>query len=215
MRRRSATCHGGFPHWRFPGIPAHLWPGVLAAAAGICVVAFTDNILTARSFSAGRGERIDANQELLALAGANAAAGVLGGFPVSSSGSRTALATNSPATDPTRPALRPRPCDAIHRPWTASWARAMRANSSATLRPTATAMPTSRSNRTTPANDTAAMTASLRRKAAIRRTSVMWMRRAAAYTTRPASAATGNDSSTTPPASNTTATTGRLIRQTQ
>ena len=82
----------GLPSLALPGIPAHLWPGVLAAAAGICVVVFADNILTARAFAARRGERIDANQELLALAGANAAAGIIGGFPVSSSGTRTALA---------------------------------------------------------------------------------------------------------------------------
>ena len=86
---------GGLPSLELPGIPAHLWPAVLAAAAGICVVVFADNILTARAFAARRGERIDPNQELLALSGANAAAGIVGGFPVSSSGSRTALADAS------------------------------------------------------------------------------------------------------------------------
>ena len=83
---------GGLPTLALPGIPAELWPEVLAAAAGISVVVFADNILTARAFAARRGERIDANQELLALAGANATAGLVGGFPVSSSGSRTAIA---------------------------------------------------------------------------------------------------------------------------
>lgn len=82
----------GLPSLALPGIPAHTWTGVFAAGAGICVVVFADNILTARAFAARRGERIDANQELLALAGANAAAGFLQSFPVSSSGSRTALA---------------------------------------------------------------------------------------------------------------------------
>jgi len=82
----------GLPSLAVPGIPAHLWSNVLAAAAGICVVIYSDNILTARAFAARRDDRIDANQELLALAGSNAASGLLGGFPVSSSGSRTALA---------------------------------------------------------------------------------------------------------------------------
>lgn len=82
----------GLPTLGVPGIPAHLWPEVFAAAAGISVVVFSDNILTARAFAARRGDRIDANQELLALAGANAAASAVGGFPVSSSGSRTAIA---------------------------------------------------------------------------------------------------------------------------
>jgi high affinity sulfate transporter 1 len=82
----------GLPTVALPGIPAELWPEILAAAAGISVVVFADNILTARAFAMRRGERIDANQELLALAGANASAGLVGGFPVSSSGSRTAIA---------------------------------------------------------------------------------------------------------------------------
>jgi SulP family sulfate permease len=87
----------GFPPLALPGIPTALWPQVLAAAAGICVVVFADNILTARAFAVRHGERIDANQELLALAGANATAGIAGGFPVSSSASRTALADTAGA----------------------------------------------------------------------------------------------------------------------
>jgi high affinity sulfate transporter 1 len=82
----------GLPSLAVPHIAAHLWPGVLAAAVGVWLVVFADNVVTGRAFAARHGERIDANQELLALAGANAAAGLLGGFAVSSSGSRTALA---------------------------------------------------------------------------------------------------------------------------
>jgi MFS superfamily sulfate permease-like transporter len=55
------------------------------------IVAFTDDVLTARSF-ARRGERVRANQEFLALGVANAGASVLQGFPVSSSATRTAIA---------------------------------------------------------------------------------------------------------------------------
>ena len=58
---------------------------------GIAVVAFSDNALTARTFAARNGETIDANAELRALGICNLAAGVTQGFPVSSSGSRTAL----------------------------------------------------------------------------------------------------------------------------
>jgi len=83
---------GGLPPLSLPDIPGHLWPAVLAASAGICVVAFADNVLTARAFATRHDEHLDANQELIGLAGANAAAGLVGGFPVSSSGTRTALA---------------------------------------------------------------------------------------------------------------------------
>ncbi|MGW4488524.1 sulfate permease [Amycolatopsis sp. NPDC004368] len=60
-------------------------------AVGIAIVAFSDNVLTARAFAEGRDEEVDPGQELRALAGINVAAGLLHGFPVSSSGSRTAL----------------------------------------------------------------------------------------------------------------------------
>ena len=48
-------------------------------------------MLTARAFAAKRHESIDSGQEFLALGVANVAAGLFHGFPVSSSGSRTAL----------------------------------------------------------------------------------------------------------------------------
>ena len=60
-------------------------------AVGIAVVAYSDNILTARGFAGKTGARIDADQEFLGLGVANVAAGVFQGFPVSSSGSRTAI----------------------------------------------------------------------------------------------------------------------------
>jgi high affinity sulfate transporter 1 len=75
-----------------PSLPR---PGDLAdlllPAVGVLLVGYTDNMLTARSFAAGRDEEVDANRELLALGAANAGVGVMAGFPVSSSGSRTAL----------------------------------------------------------------------------------------------------------------------------
>lgn len=65
---------------------------LLTTALAIAVVGFTDNVLTARAFGDRHGDRIDARRELLALGAANVAAGVVHGFPVSSSGSRTAIA---------------------------------------------------------------------------------------------------------------------------
>ena len=49
------------------------------------------NILTARAFAVRGGYPIDADQEFLALGAANLGAGIFQGFPVSSSGSRTAI----------------------------------------------------------------------------------------------------------------------------
>jgi sulfate permease, SulP family len=64
---------------------------LLTTALAIAVVGFTDNVLTARAFGDRHGDRTDARRELLALGAANVAAGVVHGFPVSSSGSRTAI----------------------------------------------------------------------------------------------------------------------------
>ena len=72
---------------------------LLGPAAAIAIVAFTDNVLTARAF-AEPGERIDADVELATLGAANVAAGLTSGMPVSSSGSRTALARTAQARTP-------------------------------------------------------------------------------------------------------------------
>jgi SulP family sulfate permease len=64
---------------------------LLPAALGVTIVAYTDNIVTARAFAARRREEIDARQEFLALGAANLGAGLFSGFPVSSSGSRTVI----------------------------------------------------------------------------------------------------------------------------
>ena len=77
-----------------PGLPDVRWHELrelLLPAFSVMIVAFTDDVLTARSF-ARRGERVRANQEFLALGVANAGASVLQGFPVSSSATRTAIA---------------------------------------------------------------------------------------------------------------------------
>ncbi|MFF4615208.1 sulfate permease [Nonomuraea jabiensis] len=77
------------------GLPAPSLPpleNLLLPAAGVFLVGYSDNMLTARSFAARHHLDVDANQELLALGAASLGAGALHGFPVSSSGSRTALA---------------------------------------------------------------------------------------------------------------------------
>jgi sulfate permease, SulP family len=83
----------GLPRLSIPSFPTQL-PDLLAAALGIAIVGYSDNVLTARSFAARHHYHIDANQELLALGLANVGAGLVQGFPVSSSGSRTVIGDN-------------------------------------------------------------------------------------------------------------------------
>lgn len=82
---------GGLPTLGLPDVSIGDVGRLLPVAAGIALVGFTDNVLTARSIAAGRGYRIDANQELLALGLTNLSSGMSQGFPVSSSASRTAV----------------------------------------------------------------------------------------------------------------------------
>jgi len=70
---------------------------LMLPALGIFVVGYTDNILTARAFAVRTDSRIRNNQEFLAMGGANVGAALVGGFPVSSSASRTVIAEASGA----------------------------------------------------------------------------------------------------------------------
>ncbi|MGB8861286.1 MAG: sulfate permease [Ilumatobacteraceae bacterium] len=81
----------GLPTPGFPSASLHDLALLLPIAAGIALVGFSDNVLTARAIAASRGYRIDPNQELLALGLINLTAGVSHGFPISSSASRTAV----------------------------------------------------------------------------------------------------------------------------
>jgi SulP family sulfate permease len=75
-------------------LPTPAWQDVVKlvpAAIGIFLVAFADEILTARSFAGKHNQSVRASQELLAMGAANAAAGVTQGFSIGASGSRTAV----------------------------------------------------------------------------------------------------------------------------
>lgn len=70
---------------------------LLLPALGIFIVGYTDNVLTARAFASRSGQRIHNNQEFLGLGAANIGSSLVGGFPVSSSASRTVIAEASGA----------------------------------------------------------------------------------------------------------------------
>ena len=85
------TIPSGLPVPRIPDVAASDLGRLFPVAAGIALVGYTDNVLTARSVAARHGYRIDANKELLALGLTNLTSGMSQGFPVSSSASRTAV----------------------------------------------------------------------------------------------------------------------------
>jgi high affinity sulfate transporter 1 len=82
----------GFPPFTLPGVGWSDVPPLLAGALAIAVVALADTMSTASAFAARKGERVQGNQEMIGIGAANIAAGFFQGFPVSTSGSRTAVA---------------------------------------------------------------------------------------------------------------------------
>jgi high affinity sulfate transporter 1 len=87
----------GFPPLTIPHVRlADLGP-LFAGALGIALVSLADTISTASAFAARSGQEIHGNQEMIGIGAANLAAGFFQGFPVSTSGSRTAVAERSGA----------------------------------------------------------------------------------------------------------------------
>jgi high affinity sulfate transporter 1 len=87
----------GFPPLTIPNIRAADIGPLFAGALGIALVSLADTISTASAFAARTGQEIDGNSEMIGIGVANLAAGFFQGFPVSTSGSRTAVAERSGA----------------------------------------------------------------------------------------------------------------------
>ena len=87
----------GFPPLTIPHVRlADLGP-LAAGALGIALVSLADTISTASAFAARTGQEVRGNGEMIGIGAANLAAGLFQGFPVSTSGSRTAVAERSGA----------------------------------------------------------------------------------------------------------------------
>ncbi len=87
----------GFPPFTVPTVDLSDLPLLFAGALGIALVSLTDTISTASVFAARRGDQVDGDQEMIGIGAANIAAGFFQGFPVSTSGSRTAVAAQNGA----------------------------------------------------------------------------------------------------------------------
>lgn len=77
------------PEFAIPDVGWDDVTSLIGPAAGVALIGFTDNILTARSIAAQKDYEVDANRELVALGGINLAGGFAGGFAMSSSASRS------------------------------------------------------------------------------------------------------------------------------
>jgi sulfate permease, SulP family len=72
----------GLPPLALPPFDAGLWMTVLAPALLISIVGYVESISVALTLAAKRRQRVDPDQELIALGAANVGAAVSGGFPV-------------------------------------------------------------------------------------------------------------------------------------
>lgn len=87
----------GLPPFTLPDVALSDLGLLVAGALGIALVSLTDTISTASSFAARSGQEIDGQREMVGIGAANIAAGLFQGFPVSTSGSRTAVAEQAGA----------------------------------------------------------------------------------------------------------------------
>jgi high affinity sulfate transporter 1 len=87
----------GLPAFSLPRAELSDLPLLAVGAVGIAVVSLADTISTSSAFAARTGQEVRANQEMVGIGAANVAAGLFGGFAVSTSGSRTAVAERAGA----------------------------------------------------------------------------------------------------------------------
>lgn len=83
-----------------PALGGLSWSDVgplVAPAAGIALIAFADAAVLSRAFAGRHGQSVSGTDEMRAIGLANAATGVTGGFPMTSSSSRTPVAEQAGA----------------------------------------------------------------------------------------------------------------------
>ena len=81
----------GLPKITVPAITVRVIFALLPAALALTILIYADEILTSRVFAAKHAQKVDANQEFVALGMANIRRGFLMGFPAALSASRTTV----------------------------------------------------------------------------------------------------------------------------
>ncbi|MBA1305326.1 SulP family inorganic anion transporter [Stutzerimonas stutzeri] len=95
----------GLPSLSLPMLEPALILQLLPAAVLISLVGFVESVSVAQTLAAKRRERIEPNQELVALGGANVAAALSGGFPVTGGFARSVVNFDAGAQTPLAGAL--------------------------------------------------------------------------------------------------------------
>lgn len=95
----------GLPRPTLPAFDAELWQSLFLPALMIGVVGYVETISVAQTLAAKRRERIDPDQELVALGAANVGSAISGGFPVTGGFSRSVVNFDAGARTPAAGAL--------------------------------------------------------------------------------------------------------------
>jgi len=90
----------GLPSLSVPAFDAETWRMLTGAALLISVIGFVESVSVAQTLAAKRRERIDSNQELIALGASNVGAAISGGFPVTGGFSRSVVNFDAGARTP-------------------------------------------------------------------------------------------------------------------
>ncbi len=95
----------GLPALSLPPIDPALWGQLLLPALVISVIGYVETVSIAQTLAARRRERIDHDQELVALGASNFASAIAGGFPVTGGFARSVVNFDSGARTPAAGAL--------------------------------------------------------------------------------------------------------------
>lgn len=90
----------GLPPIALPDFDWPLWRALVGPALLIAVIGYVESVSVAQTLAAKRRERIDLDQELIALGASNVAAGVAGGFPVTGGFARSVVNFDAGARTP-------------------------------------------------------------------------------------------------------------------
>ncbi len=90
----------GLPGLTVPSFDPGLWQSLLGSSALIAMISFIESVSMAQTLAARRRQRIDPDQELVALGASSLAAGFSGGYPVTGGFARSAVNFDAGAETP-------------------------------------------------------------------------------------------------------------------
>jgi sulfate permease, SulP family len=90
----------GLPPLTLPDLSLDLVSALIVPAALISIIGFVESVSVAQTLAARKGQRIDADQELLGLGAANLGAAFTGGLPVTGGFARSAVNADAGAETP-------------------------------------------------------------------------------------------------------------------